>query len=133
MEAIDVIINLVPVLKKICIGVLIIAIIVVLIRRAKIKLVTLDEIVEWGNHNKHLGCNLYVHKLSVIPNETRSKILREIGIKKILNGYTCEGSVLATIVNKNGEVVKSLPIMGNKLDEKLSLAIGAEIGLNIKL
>lgn len=113
-------------------GIAAVALLAVLIRRALPKTVTLSEIRAWAEKNKHLGVNCYVHKLGVLPEQIRKEVYRQTGLKKILNGYTDEGSVLVTMLDGNGETIISVPFMGNKLDEDLSLAIG-EKGLNIKL
>lgn len=102
-------------------------------KRNKPKYVSLKEIVLWANEHKGEGTNVYISRLSIMPSEIRKQVQREVGGKKILNGYRDEASIFATILDADKQVVTSWYFLGNQLDEELIIALGDKTGINIEL
>lgn len=105
----------------------------ILYNRARVKVVSLNDITTWANQNKGVGTNMFVSKLSVMPNEVRKQVQREIGFKRVLNGYKDETSIFVTILDDTNNIISSSYFLGTKLDEELKIALGNKTGINIKL
>lgn len=105
----------------------------ILYNRSKVKRISLNEITMWANQNKGIGTNMFVSRLSVMPNEVRKQVQHEIGFKRILNGYKDETSIFVTILDDANNIISSSYFLGTKLDEELTIALGNKTGINIKL
>ena len=105
----------------------------ILYKRTRVKVISLNDITTWANKNKGVGMNMFVSKLSVMPNEVRKQVQHEIGFKRVLNGYKDETSIFVTILDDTNNIISSSYFLGTKLDEELKLALGNKTGINIKL
>ena len=105
----------------------------ILYNRTRVKVVSLNDITTWANQNKGVGTNMFVSKLSVMPNEVRKKVQHEIGFKRVLNGYKDETSIFVTILDDTNNIISSSYFLGTRLDEELKIALGNKTGINIKL
>lgn len=119
--------------KWICCAAIVGGLLFILWKRNKPKCVALKEIVSWANEHKSEGTNVYISRLSLMPSEIRKQIQREVGGKKIINGYRDEASIFATILDADKQVVTSWYFLGNQLDEELIIALGDKTGINIEL
>ena len=105
----------------------------ILYNRTRVKVVSLNDITTWANQNKGVGTNMFVSKLSVMPNEVRKQVQYEIGFKRVLNGYKDETSIFVTILDDTNNIISSSYYLGTRLDEELKIALGNKTGINIKL
>ncbi|MBE6336930.1 MAG: hypothetical protein E7066_09695 [Lentimicrobiaceae bacterium] len=105
----------------------------ILYNRTRVKVVSLNDITTWANQNKGVGTNMFVSKLSVMPNEVRKQVQYEIGFKRVLNGYKDETSIFVTILDDTNNIISSSYFLGTRLDEELKIALGNKTGINIKL
>lgn len=105
----------------------------ILYKRTRVKVISLNDITTWANRNKGVGTNMFVSKLSVMPNEVRKQVQHEIGFKRVLNGYKDETSIFVTILDDTNNIISSSYFLGTKLDEELKIALGNKTGINIKL
>lgn len=105
----------------------------ILYNRTRVKVVSLNDITTWANQNKGVGTNMFVSKLSVMPNEVRKQVQHEIGFKRVLNGYKDETSIFVTILDDTNNIISSSYFLGTRLDEELKIALGNKTGINIKL
>ena len=103
-----------------------------LYKRSVDKMVSLKMISSWLDENKGIGKVAFVSLLSVLPDDVKDGLHKEIGSRFIINGYKDETSVLVTIIDESNEIIKSYCFWGTKIDEELSIALG-EKGLKIKL
>lgn len=105
----------------------------ILYNSTRVKVVSLNDITTWANQNKGVGTNMFVSKLSVMPNEVRKQVQYEIGFKRVLNGYKDETSIFVTILDDTNNIISSSYFLGTRLDEELKIALGNKTGINIKL
>ena len=105
----------------------------ILYNRTRVKVVSLNDITTWANQNKGVGTNMFVSKLSVMPNEVRKQVQHEIGFKRVLNGYKDETSIFVTILDDTNNIISSSYFLGTRLDEELKIVLGNKTGINIKL
>lgn len=105
----------------------------ILYSRAKAKVISLRDITIWANQNKGIGVSMLVSKLSAMSNDARKQAQREIGFKKVLNGYKDETSFVVTILDDANKIISSRYFLGTEIDEELKIALGNNAGINIKL
>lgn len=122
-----------PYIKGLSWSVIIIGTAYILYNRTKVKVVSLKDITIWANQNKGIGTNMFVSKLSVMPNEVRKRVQHDIGFKRVLNAYKDETSIFVTILDDADNIISSSFFLGTKLDEDLKIALGNKTGINIKL
>lgn len=122
-----------PFVKNLCWYIIIGGVVYLLYRRNKQTIVTFKEVKEWAETYKGKGKNCFVSKLSVMPEEVRKQVQKEIGLQRIINGYKDETSIFATITDANNNVITSYYFLGTKLDEELVLALGDGVGINLNL
>lgn len=132
MDMMDFFKNTLPYVQDVCWAVIIGGGLYIVYRRCKVKVVSLDMIKEWAESKKTLGSDMFVSKLSVMPNEVIKSVHSKLGTSVIINGYKDNGSVFVTILDAEGKIVCTNFFMGTRLDDELELAMG-EKGLNIKL
>ena len=125
--------SILPYIKGLSWSVIIAGTAYVLYNRARVKVVSLKDITTWANKNKGVGTNMFVSKLSVMPNEVRKQVQHEIGFKRVLNGYKDETSIFVTILDDANSIISSSYFLGTKLDDELKIALGDKTGINIKL
>ena len=92
----------------------------------------MEEIRLWANNNKNLGKYLYLNRIDKMPKDVSKAAHKEMRTKILINGYKDSSSILATIADNEGKVVKSVFFMGTKLDNDLIAALG-DNGLKIEL
>lgn len=125
--------SILPYIKGLSWSVIIAGTAYILYNRTRAKVVSLNDITTWANQNKGVGTNMFVSKLSVMPNEVRKQVQHEIGLKRVLNGYKDETSIFVTILDDTNNIISSSYFLGTKLDEELKIALGNKTGINIKL
>lgn len=122
-----------PFVKNLCWYIIIGGVVYLLYRRNRQTIVTFKEVKEWAETYKGKGKNCFVSKLSVMPEEVRKQVQKEIGLQRIINGYKDETSIFATVTDANNNVITSYYFLGTKLDEELVLALGNGVGINLNL
>lgn len=132
MENASTITTLMPYIRYVCWGVIIGCGIYLIYRRSIKKTVTLSQVKNLADKLRTTGTDMFVSKLSVMPEETRKAVRKQLGMQPIINAYKDEGSVFITVTDIEGKIVYTDYLMGTCLDEELELAMG-EKGLNIKL
>lgn len=132
MENVSTITTLMPYIRYACWGVILGCGIYLVYRRSTKKIVSLQQVYDLGDKLKNIGADMFVSKLSVVPQEVQKTVKKQLGIKTIINGYKDDGSVFITITDIEGKIVYTDYLMGTCLDENLKIAMG-EKGLNIKL
>lgn len=121
-----------PIIQKTCTSVICVCIIILAYKRIKGTTITMEEIRLWANNNKNLGKYLYLNRIDKMPKDVSKAAHKEMRTKILINGYKDSSSILATIADNEGKVVKSVFFMGTKLDNDLIAALG-DNGLKIEL
>jgi len=132
MENTSTIATLLPYIRYVCWGIIVGCGIFLIYRRSTKKVVTYSQVRSLANSLKKIGTNMFVSKLSVMPDETKKAVKKQLGIQTVINGYKDEGSVFLTVTDVEGKIVYTDYIMGTCLDDELEVAM-VEKGLNIKL
>lgn len=132
MENTSTITTLMPYIRYVCWGIIIGCGIYLIYRRSINKIVTLSQVRDLADKLRTTGADMFVSKLSVMPDETKKAVRKQLGIQTIINGYKDDGSVFVTVTDIEGKIVYTDYLMGTSLNEELELAMG-EKGLNIKL
>lgn len=128
------VINMIETVKTISWTVIIGGLSYIVYRRLQKKIVTFKEVKEWAEtYNDGKGKNCFVSKLSVMPEEVRKQVQKEIGLQRIINGYKDETSVFATITDVDNNIITSCYFLGTNFDEDLQLALTNSVGINLKL
>ncbi len=130
---IDSIKTLLPGVRYACLAIILGGIAAIVYYRSRPRVITLNEITDWANENKSLGSEVFVSKISMMPLEVSNTVRKEMGLQRILQKYKDDTSVLVTLIDEKGNIVKSVPFLGTKLDEDLLLALGDKQGIKIKL
>ena len=74
-----------PFVKNLCWYIIIGGVVYLLYRRNRQTIVTFKEVKEWAETYKGKGKNCFVSKLSVMPEEVRKQVQKEIGLQRIIN------------------------------------------------
>lgn len=120
-------------IKGLSLVIIVFGIAYIVYNRKKVKVVSLNDIIRWANQNKGIGTNMYVSRLSIMPEQVRRQVKEEIGLKTLINGYKEETSMFVTVLDDEDNIISSSYFMGTKLDEDLEIALGNKTGVNIKL
>ncbi|MED9996431.1 MAG: hypothetical protein UFP03_06510 [Paludibacteraceae bacterium] len=120
-------------IKGLSLVIIVFGIAYIVYNRKKVKVVSLNDIISWANQNKGIGTNMYVSRLSIMPEQVRRQVKEEIGLKTLINGYKEETSMFVTVLDDEDNIISSSYFMGTKLDEDLEVALGNKTGVNIKL
>lgn len=120
-------------IKGLSLVIIVFGIAYIVYNRKKVKIVSLNDIIRWANQNKGIGTNMYVSRLSIMPEQVRRQVKEEIGLKTLINGYKEETSMFVTVLDDEDNIISSSYFMGTKLDEDLEIALGNKTGVNIKL
>ena len=97
-----------------------------LYKRLRQKVVTYSQIIDWLNKNHQQGDVCYVIRLSDVPAEVREDVHQKTKASRALNGYKDEGSVVVTLMDKDGNQRNVISFMGTELDRDLVNAFGGE-------
>ncbi len=129
----NIVIGFLPHLKTLCWFVIISGTAYILYKRHQKKLVTFKEIENWVKSNKGNGTHAVLHKVSVLPHDIKKSVKREVGLKKVINGYKDDASIHVTILDEDNKVIKRMFFFGNILDNELIEGFGENVGIDIKL
>ena len=110
-------------LKTVCGSLVAFAAIYLTYKRCSPRIVTLDEVQDWAEHNCAKGQICNISRVSVMPLEIQKQVRREIGFAQVINGYKMDQSIFVVVTDSNGNIIKHHYILGKKLDQDLSNAL----------
>lgn len=115
--------HIISYIKPVCLSVIAIGVILILVKRAKKRVITYREVEEWAKRVLDEGDICHISRLSDMPNEIRSSVRQQNGVGQIINGYKEDYSLFVTITDSENNIKNTSFFMGKSLDEELQKAL----------
>lgn len=125
-------VNIMNYIKPICLSLIAIGVIVVLIKRAKGRIVTYKEVENWAKSVCSIGDICHISILANMPAEVKTSVRKQNGAAQIVNGYREDSSVFVTITDADNNIKQTSYFMGKSLDKELTQALTNEVEHRIR-